>query len=84
MARISRWVVFWRAFVVTLVMGVPTTPGRAQVTDSADWARATQEGTAEAYYSYLRRNPTGQHIRDAIEALRGIGALGAARSLAPY
>jgi hypothetical protein len=76
MAQVSRWIVFFRAFMVTLILGVPTTGARAQATDGEDWAGSVQEGTAEGYYRYLRRNPTGQHIQEAISALRRLGALG--------
>jgi hypothetical protein len=76
MAHVSRWLVFFRAFMITLLVGVPTSGGRAQATDGEDWSRSVQEGSAEGYYRYLRRNPTGQHIQEAIDALRRLGALG--------
>ena len=76
MATVSRYVVFMRAFLVTLILGVPGGQARGQGTDGADWERSSQSGTAEAYFWYLRRNPAGAHIGEAVSALRSLGALG--------
>jgi hypothetical protein len=84
-ATVSRYVVFMRAFLLTLILGVPGGQVRGQGTDSADWERSSQSGTAEAYFWYLRRNPAGAHVGEAVTALRSLGAIGgggaAARSV---
>ncbi len=75
MARITKLALFWRAFLVTLIAGAPMNGNRAEANEAGDWARATSEGTKDAYIRYLRRNPAGQHIEDAINKLIGLGAV---------
>jgi hypothetical protein len=43
--------------------------------DESEWARTTELNTADAYKEYVRRNPKGQHVRNAkfmIQHLRSI------------
>lgn len=85
MAQLTRWALFVRAFLVTLLVGMPATRGGAQPTDDADWSATRSIGTADAYFWYLRRNPAGQHVPDAIAALEKLGVIrggGAARAIA--
>lgn len=64
--------IFVRAFLISLAVGAPAS---AQSTDDLDWSRTVELGTADAYFWYLRRNPTGQYIDDAIVELRRLGLL---------
>ncbi len=75
MAKLSKWAVFWRAFLLTLVLG---SSGRAQTVDPQDlveWQRAEETGTPDAYIGYLRMFPTGAFIEQAVTALLDLGVL---------
>lgn len=66
MAKVSEFVLFWRAFLVALIVGAPSGGSRAFADDDGDWNFALQAGTRDGYVRYLRRNPTGAHIDEAI------------------
>ncbi|MCV2868713.1 hypothetical protein OEW28_08735 [Defluviimonas sp. WL0002] len=80
MAAVSRWIIFWRAFLVTLLFGSSVSPTGAQTnqTDEADWLLAQKSCSAEGFRWYLRRNPAGQHLAEAVTMLTTLGVRGAA------
>ena len=78
MATLSKWTIFWRAFLLTLFVGAPAGSGQAGPQDDSDWQRADSAGTTDAYLWYLSRNPTGQHIKDAVNLLMKLSAAGEA------
>ncbi len=51
----------------------PQTPAFA--VDDDDWTMAVRLGSADAYFSYLLRNPTGVHVTKAVIALRALEAI---------
>lgn len=79
MAKVTRWAMFLRAFFSVLLAGSAGVRG-ASADEAADWAQAQQLRTADAYFQYLRRNPAGQHIDEAVQALNALGALGSPNS----
>ena len=79
MAKITKFAMFVRTFVAVLIAG-STATRPAGATEEADWLQAQSLGTAEAYFQYLRRNPAGPRIEDAVRALNDLGALGAVTS----
>jgi len=78
MATVSRWIIFWRAFLVTLLFGGTATSADAKGnwTDDADWRLAQKSCSAEGYFWYLRRNPAGQHLVEAVTMLTALGVRG--------
>lgn len=75
MARVSRWVIFLRAFMVTLMVGSPAKVGSATSDEVAAWEQAESAGTVAAFYAYLSRYPTGAYVDRAISALIRLGAI---------
>lgn len=61
-------------FVLAL-LALPMAPAQAQTSDDTDWTMAVRLGSADAYFSYLLRNPTGHHVPAAVVALRALGAV---------
>lgn len=60
---------------VLAMFALPLVQAQAQTTDDSDWTMAVRLGSADAYLSYLLRNPTGQHVSEAVIALRALGAI---------
>ena len=79
MSDISKWARFVRTFISVLIAGT-IAPRDASANEEAEWTQARQLSTSEAYFRYLRRNPEGAHIEDAVRALKDLGALGSAGS----
>ncbi|WP_343079641.1 hypothetical protein [Ostreiculturibacter nitratireducens] len=79
MAKVSEFVLFWRAFLVALIVGVPVGGTRVLANDDSDWAFALQAGTRDGYVRYLRRNPAGAHIDEAIRLILQFDLENAAR-----
>ena len=75
MAKLSRWAVFLRVFLITLVAGQAGRSGAAEPPEVAAWESAASENTASAYYGYLARYPAGEFVDKAISALIEIGAI---------
>lgn len=73
MAKFKRTAIFWRVFLISLLVGVPTATKKAFADEGADWARASGIGTREAIIWYLRRNPAGAHIEEALALLSSMG-----------
>lgn len=75
MAKLSRWAIFLRAFLITLVVG-QTGRVDAQGAGEADaWQVASSLDSAAAYYRYLSQYPTGAYVEQAIAALTRLGAM---------
>ena len=76
MATLSKWAIFVRAFIVALLATAPArTPGQSSSEDAV-WAEAQASGSVEAYHTYLTLFPDGEHVVDAINSLRDLGAFG--------
>lgn len=75
MAKLSRWAVFLRVFLLTLVAGQAGRSGAAEPAEIKAWEMATSEGTAASYYGYLAKYPAGEYVDQAIKALMSIGAI---------
>ena len=80
MAKLSRWTIFVRAFLLALVATHAGRSSGSSHTDETAWRGALQANTPQAYFEYLSLYPAGAHIRDALERLRRLGALNAAPS----
>lgn len=75
MARLSRWTIFMRVFLVTLIVGQPARVGGQSSSEDEAWQRAQSANTAQAYYGFLGEYPSGLYMQDAVRALRRLGAL---------
>jgi hypothetical protein len=75
MARVSRWAIFLRAFLITLLAGSPAKVGSATADEIAAWEQAEDANTVAAYYAYLSRFPAGAYVDRAIAALVSLGAI---------
>ncbi|MEM6823652.1 MAG: hypothetical protein AAGB18_00095 [Pseudomonadota bacterium] len=75
MSKLTRSMIFLRAFMAVLVAGLLAGRAPAQSDDEGDWARAQAVSTPDAYFTYLLRNPRGAYVEDALEELRARGAL---------
>lgn len=74
MAQITKWALFWRALVLTLVFGQPAISQSAEETDA--WTQAVETGTPEAFFKYLSIYPAGVFVDEAVDALEVLGAIG--------
>lgn len=84
MARVSRWAIFLRAFLIALLAGTPARVGSATAEEEVAWTEAARAGTVAAYYSYLSRFPAGTYVDRAIAQLIQLGAIApAVRELPP-
>lgn len=75
MSRLTRSMIFMRAFFAVLLAGLIAGRAGAQTDDDGDWSRAQSVSTADAYFSYLLRHPRGVYVEDALDKLRELGAL---------
>ena len=75
MARVSRWAIFIRAFLITLLAGTPARVGSATAEEEAAWTEAARAGTVASYYAYLSRFPAGTYVDRAIAQLIQLGAI---------
>jgi hypothetical protein len=75
MATVSRWAIFIRAFLITLLAGTPARVGSATPDEAAAWSTAAQSDSVAAYYDYLSRYPAGEYVDRAIAALIRLGAI---------
>lgn len=73
--KISRWTIFLRAFLVSLLASQPAKMGSAQSNEDQAWRSAVEGNTAQSYHDYLSAYPAGEHVRDAIIALQKLGAI---------
>lgn len=75
MATVSRWAIFVRAFLITLLVGTPARVGSATPDETVAWTTAAQSDSIPAYYDYLSRYPAGEYVDRAISALIRLGAI---------
>jgi len=75
MAKISKWVIFARAFLITLIASQPAQVGGSEASEDQAWRAATQSNSVQAYHAYLSVYPAGAYVRDAIVALQNLGAI---------
>ncbi|GAA0310375.1 hypothetical protein [Rhodovulum strictum] len=75
MAKVRRWAIFLRAFVLALIAVQPTRGGADSPGEDAAWRQAQARNTTQAYYEYLSRYPAGSYVQEAIDALDRLGAL---------
>lgn len=75
MATVSRWAIFVRAFLITLLAGTPARVGSATPDETVAWSTAAQSDSVTAYYDYLSRYPAGAYVDRAIAALIRLGAI---------
>lgn len=81
MAKLTRWAIFWRAFLLTFVTGSAV---NADEIERAAWQKVLGDNTAASYYRYLSEYPAGEFVDQAISALSGLGAIGTqTRSVQP-
>lgn len=76
MAELSRWAIFVRAFLLSLLAASPTRVGGQSSSEDAAWQTALSANTPDAYHAYLSQFPSGQYVGDAVTALRSLGAFG--------
>ncbi|TCO72042.1 hypothetical protein [Rhodovulum euryhalinum] len=75
MARLSRWAIFMRAFLMAFIAVQPSRAGGASPGEDQAWRQAQSQNTAQAYYEYLSRYPAGSYVQEAIDSLERMGAL---------
>lgn len=75
MAKISKWTIFLRAFLLSLIIAQPARMGSAQSSEDQAWRSAVESNTPQSYHDYLSAYPAGQYVRDAIIALQQLGAI---------
>lgn len=78
MAKLTRWAVFLRVFLLVLLAGQPGRAVAASAAEENAWRAAQSQNTAAGYYRYLARYPTGEYVSSAIAALARLGAMGQA------
>lgn len=84
MAKLSKWSIFLRGFLLALFAAQPTKVMPDGHTDDEAWRNAREANTPEAYFEYLSKYPAGANVQDAVEELRRSGAIDnppAARSI---
>lgn len=75
MAKLSKWAIFLRAFLVVFLSGAATRSGTADEGEQAAWAEAQRHCDTDAYFTYLSRYPSGEYVHQALIALSELGAL---------
>jgi hypothetical protein len=74
-AKISRWAIFLRVFLVTLLMGQAGRVSPASPDEENAWSTAQSLDSPAGYYRYLQFYPAGEYIEAAISALIRLGAI---------
>lgn len=74
-AKLSKWAIFFRAFLVVFLSGTATRVVVADEGEQAAWADARRQCTADALFGYLSRYPSGEHVEQALSALSELGAV---------
>jgi hypothetical protein len=75
MAKLSRWAIFLRAFLITLVVGQSQRVDAQSQAEAEAWGVASSVDSASGYYRYLSQFPTGAYVEQAISALIRLGAM---------
>ncbi len=73
--KYSKWVVFLRAFLISLIAAQPAKIGHAQSSEFRAWRFAVEQNREQAYHDYLSSFPAGTYVRDAIVALQRFGGI---------
>ncbi|MEM9320087.1 MAG: hypothetical protein AAGA70_13940 [Pseudomonadota bacterium] len=76
MAKLSKWAVFTRAFLMALIAASPARVGSQSSAEDQVWSEAQAANTTEGYNTYLSLHPDGAHVVEAVRALRSLGAFG--------
>ena len=74
MAKLSKWVVFTRAFLMALVAAGPSQVTGQSRSEEAIWAEAVQADNIQGYHIYLSLHPDGLYVLEAVAALPRLGA----------
>ena len=74
MAKLSKWAIFMRAFIVALIASQPGRVDAQSRAEQSAWDQAQQQNTAQAYFRYLSLYPGGEFVSDALSALDRLGA----------
>ncbi len=74
MAQITKWALFWRALVLSLLFGQPAASQSDE--ETAAWNRAVESGQPEDFFRYLSQFPAGVFVDEAVDALSETGAIG--------
>jgi hypothetical protein len=74
-AKLSKWTIFLRAFLVVFLSGASARVVTADEGERSAWAEAQRTCSADAFFTYLSRYPSGEHVEQALSALSELGAL---------
>jgi len=74
-AKLSKWAIFLRAFLVVFLSGAVSRPVVADEAERQAWDEARRLCHPDAFFSYLSRYPSGEHVDQALVALSELGAL---------
>jgi hypothetical protein len=74
-AKLSKWAIFLRAFLVVFLSGTASRSVTADEGERQAWAEAQRLCDPDAFFSYLSRYPSGEHVDQALIALSELGAL---------
>jgi hypothetical protein len=74
-AKLSKWTIFLRAFLVVFLSGASARVVTADAGERAAWAEAQRSCSVDAFFTYLSRYPSGEHVEQALTALSDLGAL---------
>lgn len=75
MAKLTRLSLFVKVFLVALIASNPSRSVGQSASEEAEWQRALEANTAQAYHRYLSLFPAGEFVTDAIDALDRLGAI---------
>lgn len=75
MAKLSKWTIFLRAFLVVFLSASSARVVSADEAERAAWAEAQRLCNVDAFFTYLSRYPAGEHVGQALSALSELGAL---------
>jgi hypothetical protein len=74
-AKLSKWTIFLRAFLVVFLSASSARVVAADEGERAAWAEAQRLCSADAFFTYLSRYPSGEHVGQALSALSELGGL---------
>lgn len=75
MAKLSKWSIFFRGFLLALFAAQPSKVMPDGHTDDEAWQSALEANTPQAFFEYLSKYPAGSHVTDAVESLKRSGAI---------
>ncbi len=74
MAKLTKFAIFTRAFLLALLAASPARVGGQSSDEEALWQRALEANNVEGYHAYLSIHPDGAYVLEAVDALRRLGA----------